>query len=84
MQSLTRGALRMTHDEVADSIRPAGRVQDLVRSAVARPFAEKADELLAKGDKKQARLQLQLAVMREPNNQRLAERLRALEQELSK
>jgi curved DNA-binding protein CbpA len=84
MQLLAQGVLRMSPDEVADTNRPDERVQDLVRSAVARPFAEKADELIARGDLKQARLQLQLAIMREPNNQKLAERLRALDAELGK
>ena len=83
MELLARGTLRMTHDEIADSHRErSSRVQDLVRSAVARPFAEKADELLARGELKQARLQLQLAIMREPSNQKLADRLRELDEQL--
>jgi len=83
MEMLARGALRMSPEEVVESQRPRARVQDLVRSAVARPFAEKADQLLARGELKQARLQLQLAIMREPNNHQLTERLRALDAQLA-
>ena len=84
MEMLARGALRMSHEDIADSHRPEARVQDLVRSAVARPFAEKADELIARGELKQARLQLQLAIMREPNNQKLNDRLRELDAQIRK
>lgn len=82
MELVAQGALRMTPEEAAESIRPSARAQDLVRSAVARPFAEKADELIARGELKQARLQLQLAAMREPNNAKLAARLRELDEQL--
>jgi curved DNA-binding protein CbpA len=85
MEMLARGSLRMSQEDVADSHRGGSkRAQDLVRSAVARPFAERADELIARGDLKQARLQLQLATMREPNNQQLAERLRELDEKIRK
>lgn len=84
MDLVARGKLRMTFEEAAESIRPSVRAQDLVRSAVARPFAERADELIARGELKQARLQLQLAAMREPNNDRLAARLRELDEQLGK
>ncbi len=83
LQLVEEGKLRMSHDDVAQSLRPSDRVQDLVRSAGARPFAVKADELLARGDHKQARLQLQLAAMREPSNTHLADRLRALDELLA-
>ena len=76
MQLFEEGKLRMHHDEVAQSRRSSDRIQDVVKTAGARPFAEKADELLAKGDLKQARLQLQLALMREPQNAQLNERMK--------
>jgi curved DNA-binding protein CbpA len=84
LRLLAEGHLRMPQDEVAQSRRGTDRLQDIVRSAGARPFAVRADELIAKGDLKQARLQLQLAVMREPSNAHLEERLRELEELLAK
>jgi hypothetical protein len=63
-----QGVRRMTPEEIADAGRASGRVQDVVRSAAARPFAVRADELIAAGDLRQARLQMQLVAMREPGN----------------
>ncbi len=83
MELVAHGTLRMSEGEIVESRRSgSARVQDLVRSSIARPFAEKADELIARGDLKQARLQLQLAAMREPNNDKLAARLRELDEQL--
>lgn len=79
LRLFAEGHLRMPQDEVAQSGRGGARVQDLVRSAGARPFAVKADELIAKGELRQARLQLQLAAMREPGNAHLEERMREVE-----
>ncbi len=78
-----QGVLRLSHEDAAQSKREStGRAQDLVRSAGARPFAVRADELIAKGDFKQARLQLQLASMRESDNAGLEALLRFLDEEL--
>lgn len=83
------GALRASNEEIALSA-PRGSgagesvlVADLVRSAAARPFAARADELIAAGDLRQARLQLQLAILKDPQNARLEERMRALDDDLS-
>jgi curved DNA-binding protein CbpA len=80
---------RMKADEIAQSLRPSARdavekIEDAVRSAAARPFAVRADELVATGDLKQARLQLQLALMKEPQNARLQERMRDLDEMILK
>jgi curved DNA-binding protein CbpA len=82
---LSSGALRMSHEQIsaAKRGREITRAQDMVRSAVARPFAVRADELIERGDLKQARLQLQLALMREPQNELLNEKMRALEQQIA-
>lgn len=79
MRMVEEGQLRMSQDEVTSSGRDGGRIQDMARSAGARPFAVRADELIVRGDLKQARLQLQLALMREPENIRLQERMQELQ-----
>lgn len=86
---LEEHTLRIAQEELALSTRTpevqaSQRVVDLVRSRAAEPFATRADELLDRGELKQARLQLQLAVAKDPGNPRLAERLAALEQDLAK
>jgi curved DNA-binding protein CbpA len=84
---LEEGALRMPPDEVAQSVRGNSlspqRFEDIVRSAAALPFARRADELLAAGDIKQAKLQLQLAILKDPNNPRLEERMRDVEERVA-
>ncbi len=74
------GRLRLPPDELATSERSEGpsTVASIVRSAQATPFAQRADELIAHGELRQARLQLQLALAKEPGNARLEERLAEL------
>lgn len=86
---LEEHTLRMGQEELALSARApevttSDRIVDLVRSKAAEPFAQRADELLDRGELKQARLQLQLAVVKDPQNPRLEERLRALDADLVK
>lgn len=79
------GAVRMSHDQVA-SVKQEGDgslARDLVHSPAARAFAEQADQLLAAGRLEAARLQLQLALMREAGNERLARLLREVEQRIA-
>lgn len=78
---IAEGTLRMSPEEIADATQGRGSdaLADLVKSAAARPFAQRADELIAAGDLKQARLQLRLALTKEPRNVRLEERMRELE-----
>ena len=83
MRMYEEGQFRMSGDEVAASRSDADRIQDMVRSPGAKPFAVRADELIARGDLKQARLQLQLALIREPTNPRLQERMKELEEQIS-
>lgn len=80
------GKLRMPQEDVADAVRrgDVGELADLVKSAGARPFAVRADELVAKGDLRQARLQLRLAMTKEPHNARLEEKMRELEEQIGK
>ncbi|MBI2394363.1 MAG: DnaJ domain-containing protein [Deltaproteobacteria bacterium] len=79
------GALRMTHEQVQQSRREGdrSRAQDLVHSPAARAFAEKADEALAAGKLEAARLQLQLALMREAGNARLEALLRDVDAQIA-
>jgi curved DNA-binding protein CbpA len=59
---------------------PAGApLEDSVRSASARPFARRAEELLHKGDLRQAKLQLVMANHMDPDNEALETALRDLE-----
>lgn len=86
---LEEHTLRIAQEELALSTRApevqaSHRIADLVRSRAAEPFAVRADELLDRGELKQARLQLQLALAKDPDNPRLAERLAALDQDLAK
>lgn len=73
------GKTRLTPEEIAQSARgdagEDGSIESMVRSPQATPFAKRADELLAKGDPRQAKLQIQLALSKDPGNARLEERL---------
>lgn len=86
VRSLAQGLLRMPPEEIADSTRNSGEttLADLVKSAAARPFAVRADELIAAGDWRQARLQLRLALTKEPHNARLEEKLRELDERVTR
>jgi DnaJ-class molecular chaperone len=62
---------------------PAGApLEDSVRNATARPFARRAEELMRKGDLRQAKLQLVMANHMDPDNEALATALRELEDKL--
>lgn len=62
----------------------AGSLEDCVRSPSVRPFARKATELLAKGDLRQAKLQLVMANHMEPGNETLEAALRDVDARLKK
>jgi DnaJ-class molecular chaperone len=55
------------------------RLEDTLKSPVARPFARRAEELAKKGDWKQAKLQLSLARNYEPDNEAIAQFLKDLD-----
>jgi curved DNA-binding protein CbpA len=59
-------------------------LEDSVRSPSARPFARRAEELLAKGDLKQAKLQLVMASHMDPENTALSAALKDVEQKLAR
>ena len=62
---------------------PAGAaLEDSVRSPSARPFARRAEELMAKGDLRQAKLQLVMANHMDPENEALETALRDIEEKL--
>ena len=58
------------------------KLEDSVRAPSARPFARRGQELVEKGDLKQAKLQLVMANHMDPGNDVLAQYLRHIEDEL--
>jgi hypothetical protein len=81
------GRLRLTPEEIGQALigdtKRALSVLEMSRTAAARPYAMKTDELLKLGDLKHARLQLQLCMMRDPANFRLEERMKELDAEIA-
>lgn len=59
-------------------------LEDCVRSPSARPFARRAEELTAQGDFRQAKLQLALAIFKDPGNDALSTAMDDLERRLSR
>jgi curved DNA-binding protein CbpA len=57
-------------------------LEDAVRSPSARPFARRAEELVRKGDLRQAKLQLVMANHMDPDNEALEAALRDVEEKL--
>jgi curved DNA-binding protein CbpA len=75
------------HSRPPSSVRPSVRaagapLEDSVRSPSARPFARRAEELVRKGDLRQAKLQLVMANHMDPENESLEAALRDLEAKL--
>jgi curved DNA-binding protein CbpA len=60
----------------------AASLEDAARSAAARPFARRADELIHAGDLRQAKLQLVMANHLDAGNELLAEALKEIEARL--
>jgi len=58
-------------------------LEDTVRSPSARPFARRAEELVGKGDLRQAKLQLVMANHMDPDNEALEAALRDVEAKLA-
>lgn len=73
---------RSPSNRTPDSKQPAA-LDDAVRTPSARPFARRADELLRKGDLRQAKLQLVMANHRDPGNVVLEAALRDIEAKLA-
>jgi DnaJ-class molecular chaperone len=61
----------------------ASPLDDAVRSSAARPFARRAEELIRKGDLRQAKLQLVMANHRDPGNEVLQAALEDVEAKLA-
>jgi curved DNA-binding protein CbpA len=64
------------------SSRASATLEDSVKSPSARPFARRAEELVLKGDLRQAKLQLVMANHMDPGNGALEAALRDLEEKL--
>lgn len=62
--------------------RAPAKLEDSVRTPSARPFARRGEELVEKGDLKQAKLQLVMANHMDPDNGALEAYLRHIEEEL--
>jgi curved DNA-binding protein CbpA len=75
-----QGKLRM-EPQVAGSVRPRSGVPDAVH-ARARPFLARADQALAAGDLKQAKLNYQVALQHDPGSELLRQRLAEVESRL--
>jgi DnaJ-class molecular chaperone len=58
-------------------------LEECVRSPSAKPFARRAQELLASGDLRQAKLQLSLASFKDPDNESLNAAMRDLERRIA-
>jgi curved DNA-binding protein CbpA len=87
-QLLATGGARTTRISLAHS-RPSSKqsagppkLEDSARSPAARPFARRAEELIAAGDFRQAKLQLVMANHMDPGNDALETALRNLETQL--
>jgi curved DNA-binding protein CbpA len=87
-QLLATGGSRTTRISLAHS-RPSSKqsagppkLEDSARSPAARPFARRAEELIAAGDFRQAKLQLVMANHMDPGNDALEAALRTLETKL--
>ncbi len=62
------------------SMAPSGRLADSVRVVSARPFVARAEQLVKAGDPQQAKLQLVMAMHRDPNNPSLEAFARELDE----
>jgi curved DNA-binding protein CbpA len=71
----------MTGGKRAQSQLPP-KLEDKVRGTTARPFARRAEELVEKGDFRQAKLQMVMATHMDPENDALESYLRHIEDEL--
>jgi curved DNA-binding protein CbpA len=64
---------------LAGSRAASGRVSDKVRTPGARPFVVRAEELMKKGDPKQAKIQLVMAMHMDPKNPALEQYAKELD-----
>jgi DnaJ-class molecular chaperone len=92
MNLLATGVQRMCGDEIARSVSsgirpavsaapPAGSIAGLAKDPRSATWARLADAALARGDKQEARLQLQLVLAKEPDNLNIHQKLAELEAE---
>src|SRR5580704_9214816 len=65
------------------SNRPPERLEDAVRTPSARPFARRAEQLIERGELRQAKLQLVMANHKDPANDALESALRELEAKIA-
>jgi DnaJ-class molecular chaperone len=88
-QLLMKGADRPLRITLAHSRPPSHqssgpkKLEDSVQSSAARPFARRAEELIAAGDFRQAKLQLVMANHMDPGNDALESVLRMVEDKLA-
>jgi curved DNA-binding protein CbpA len=87
VRAIAQGKKRMTIEELQQvgprSMVPSSLVRHMVKSAAAEAFAVRADDLIAEGSLSQAKLQIQLALAREPDNMRLKEKLDEISKRLA-
>jgi DnaJ-class molecular chaperone len=83
-EGLAKGEVRYSEDraqETRRSMRPPGGV--LLRSSKARVFFSRAHRAMTTGDWAQAKLNLQMAIQNEPNNEELAAKLEEVLQRMT-
>jgi curved DNA-binding protein CbpA len=80
-------ALRAEYDRsigLAGAPQPRQKLSERVKNASVRPFVQRAEELVAKGELQQAKLQILVARGHAPNDDALAEYLHHIEEQLKK
>jgi curved DNA-binding protein CbpA len=75
---------RLTSIPPARASQAPARLEDVVRSPTARPFARRAEELAQAGDLRQAKLQMVMATHHDPDNDELRAYLRHIDEELKR
>ncbi len=85
-EKLATGDTRLSHADIVDAARPPAstdKIIDVVKLPISRQFAAKADELIAAGYLRGAKMQLDILGMREPNNPLLKQRIQELAEKLA-
>jgi curved DNA-binding protein CbpA len=81
VKKLAGGGLRLGHGDILEAERPpknTSKLVDIVTLPMSRQFAAKADDLIAAGKLAQAKVQLGILQMREPNNALLNARIQEI------
>lgn len=83
-EGLRRGRLRLSPEEETNAKKPKPKGVASVRSAKARPLAQKAERAIRAKDWNTARLNLSIALGHEPKNEWLLEMMKTVDEESKK